>query len=100
MERWGYYWAFTSLSAQRLFQETFPASCIQIKTYGNVLTATAFLYGMAVEELKQEEMDFLDEDYQVIIAVMARKPGIIEFPNAAFFPLPLSQFRSTNRIKE
>jgi glycosyltransferase involved in cell wall biosynthesis len=74
MERWGYYWSFTSLSARRLFEEIFPATGIQIKTYGNVLTATAFLYGMATEELKQKEMEFIDQDYEVLIAVRAQKP--------------------------
>jgi len=74
MERWGHYWAFTSLSARQLFVEVFPVPNLQIKTYGNVLAATAFLYGMAVQELKQEEMDFFDPDYEVIIAVSAKKP--------------------------
>jgi glycosyltransferase involved in cell wall biosynthesis len=74
MERWGYYWSFTSLSARRLFEEVFPASNIQIETYGNVLTATAFLYGMATEELKTEQMKFVDQDYEVIVAVRAEKP--------------------------
>jgi SAM-dependent methyltransferase len=78
MERWGYFWGFTSLSAQRLFEEVFPASHVQIKTYGNVLTATAFLYGMATKELKQKEMEFVDQDYEVIIAVRTMKPHQIQ----------------------
>ena len=73
MERWGYFWAFTSLSARRLFEEAFPAANVEICTYGNVLTATAFLYGIATEELKQEEMDYRDAAYEVIIAVRAAK---------------------------
>ena len=73
-ERWGYYWGFTSQSVQRLFEEAFPAANVYIQAYGNVLTATAFLYGMATQELKREEMDFLDEDYEVLIAVRAEKP--------------------------
>jgi SAM-dependent methyltransferase len=72
--RWGYYWSFTGLSAQRLFEEVFPKDCIQVNTHGNVLAATAFLYGMATEELKQEELDYSDPDYEVTIAVRAVKP--------------------------
>lgn len=75
MERWGYYWGFTSLSARRLFGEVFPESGVQVKAYGNVLAATAFLYGMATEELRQEELEYADPDYEVIISVRARKPA-------------------------
>jgi SAM-dependent methyltransferase len=74
MDRWGYFWAFTSLSAQRLFEETFSDGETAIQTYGNVLAATAFLYGMALEELRPDELDHSDPDYQVIIAVAAKKP--------------------------
>ncbi|HLA86646.1 MAG TPA: glycosyltransferase, partial [Anaerolineales bacterium] len=76
MERWGHYWGFTSLSAQRLFEEVFPADHVKIQVYGNVLTATAFLYGMVTEELTQQEFEHFDPDYEVIIAVRAMKPGV------------------------
>ncbi len=39
------------------------------------MTATAFLYGMAAEELAPEELDHFDPDYEVIIGVRARKPA-------------------------
>ena len=73
MERWGDYWRFTNLSAKRLFEEKFLPPNVMIKTYGNVLTAAAFLYGLASEELHQEELDFSDPDYQLIITVRAMK---------------------------
>ena len=73
MERWGDYWRFTSLSARRLFEEVFPADYVQTTAYGNVLAATAFLYGMAADELKQQEIEHIDPDYEVIIAVRAKK---------------------------
>ncbi|MEM2125322.1 MAG: glycosyltransferase [Candidatus Methanosuratincola sp.] len=74
-ERWGYYWSFTSLSARRLFEEIFPPECVQVNASGNVLVATAFLYGMAAEELKPEELDHNDPDYEVVITVRAEKPA-------------------------
>jgi hypothetical protein len=61
------------LSARRQFEEAFPASSVQICTYGNVFTAAAFLFGIATQELKQEEMDYKDPAYEVIIAVRATK---------------------------
>ena len=74
MDRWGDYWRFTSLSARRLFEEAFPAGNVTIEVYGNVLVAIAFLHGLAAEELKQEELDYPDPDYEVLITARAVKP--------------------------
>ncbi len=74
MERWGDWWRFTTLSARRLFEEVFPAANVTVKAYGNVLAAVAFLYGLAVQELRRLELDYLDPDYEVIIAIKATKP--------------------------
>jgi len=73
MERWGDYWRFTSLSARKIFEEFFPPENVKVKAYGNVLAAIAFLHGIAAEELKKEELDYQDPDYEVTIAVRAVK---------------------------
>ena len=44
--------------------------------YGNVLTATAFLYGIAAHELKPAELNDHDTDYPVIIGIRARKGDV------------------------
>lgn len=75
MERWEDLWRFTSTSAQRMFLEVFPSQNLQVQAHGNVLVATAFLYGLAAEELRQEELDYPDPDYEVLITVRAVKPG-------------------------
>jgi SAM-dependent methyltransferase len=72
--RWEWHWMFTSYSAQRLFEEAFPAGNIKIDAHGNVLAAIAFLHGLAVEELSQEELDYRDLDYEVLITLRAVKP--------------------------
>jgi SAM-dependent methyltransferase len=72
-----WYWNYTTLSAQRLFEEVFPSANIQVKTYGNVLAATSFLQGLAVEELRKEELDYQDSNYEVTITVRAVKPDVI-----------------------
>jgi hypothetical protein len=77
MDRWGDYWRFTSMSARRLFEEAFPADQVTVQSYGNVLTATAFLYGLAAEELSSEEMDARDSNFEVTIGVKAVKPASI-----------------------
>ncbi len=73
MDRWGDYWRFTSLSAKRLFEEAFPPGNVSVEAHGNVLAAVAFLHGLAAEELRPEELDHRDPDYEVLITVRAAK---------------------------
>jgi len=75
MERWGQFWSFTTLSAQRLFAEVFPVS-VQIEVYGNVLAAVAFLHGLASHEIGTTALDHGDPDYPLIIGVRAAKPDV------------------------
>jgi glycosyltransferase involved in cell wall biosynthesis len=67
-------WRFTASSARRLFARHFGDANTSVNTYGNVLTAVAFLEGLAVQDLKPEELDHCDRDYPVTIAVAAFKP--------------------------
>ena len=73
MDRWGDYWRFTDASTRRLFGNVFGSENVSVETHGNVLIASAFLYGLATSELKAQELDFNDPDYQVIITVRAVK---------------------------
>jgi SAM-dependent methyltransferase len=73
MDRWGDYWRFTDASAKRVFREVFGEENISVETYGNVLVACAYLYGLSAHELKKEELDHQDPDYQVSITVRAVK---------------------------
>ena len=68
-----WYWNFTSQSARWLFGESFPAGDLTVDTHGNVLAATALLQGMAAEELRHQELDYRDRDYEVLITVRAVK---------------------------
>ena len=72
---WGKYWlwSFTDASMQRIMEESFPIEKISIKTFGNVLVASAFLYGMGLPEINKEQLDQHDPHYQVIITVRAVK---------------------------
>jgi len=72
MDRWGDYWRFTSLSARLMFEEMFGKDT-QLNAYGNVLAATAFINGLAVQDLRLEELDYRDTDYEVTITVRAVK---------------------------
>lgn len=73
MDRWGEFWRFTTLSAKKLFQEVFLSENVDVHSYGNVLTAIAFLHGLASEELTRKELDYHDKDYEMLITVRAVK---------------------------
>ena len=70
----GDYWRFTHLSLRRLFEESFPSDCITVEAHGNVLAAIAFLHGLAVEELRSEELDYRDPHFEVSVLLRAVKP--------------------------
>lgn len=64
---WTYYWGFTSHSARRLFGEAFPGADIRIQAFGNVLAASAFLFGLCDRDLHRRELDHIDPDYELEI---------------------------------
>ena len=70
-ETW--YWSLTDRAAARLFQDAFPREGVTVTSFGNVLAATAFLHGLASEELERRELDHHDACYPVIVAVRAVK---------------------------
>ena len=67
------HWGFTPLSARRLFESVFDAADVDVASYGNVLSATAFLHGIAADELSPEELDYHDPSYPLVITVRAIK---------------------------
>ena len=74
MQRWGDYWRFTDASLRRLFQPAFGD--VTIETYGNVAASIAFLQGIAVEDLPARDvLEHRDPDYQLLLAVRARRPA-------------------------
>jgi SAM-dependent methyltransferase len=75
-----YYWGFTRSSARKLFEEAFPPGNISVESLGNVLAATAFLHGLAAEELTATELEYHDPDYEFLITITAVKPldGVAE----------------------
>jgi len=72
MDRWGEFWRFTTLSARRLFEEV-GAEAVGVEAHGNVLATIAFLHGLATEELRRDELDARDPDYELLICVRVVK---------------------------
>lgn len=72
-DRYGEYWRFTTDSIARLFKPVFGDS-VEISSFGNVFSTTAFLQGVALEDLPDRSLlDKTDPDYQMIITIVARK---------------------------
>lgn len=72
-KNWGDYWRFTDMSMRRLLEEVFDVEQIEVCTYGNMKAAIAFLYGMCLEEMKIEDLEYVDEQFPMIVAAGARK---------------------------
>jgi hypothetical protein len=78
MDRWGDYWRFTNASVKRVFEKHFSPEDLEINIFGNVLAATAFLQGIAVEDLDSEQLSVVDPDYQVILGIRAVKGSLAD----------------------
>ena len=72
-EEWGEWWHYTSRSALRLAEEAFGQGTVEVRAYGNVLSAAGFLYGLAAADLRPDELDAHDRLYEVIIGIRAVK---------------------------
>ena len=72
-EEWGEWWHYTRRSAFRLAEEAFGPGNVEVKTYGNVLAAAGFLYGLSASDLRPEELAATDRLYEVTIAIRAVK---------------------------
>jgi SAM-dependent methyltransferase len=74
-DRWreSWYWSFTALSWRRLVEAAFVSGSIEVRTHGNVLAATAFLHGLAAEEVEGRELDAYDPRYPVVVVASAVK---------------------------
>ncbi len=69
----GDYWRFTSRAVRRLLAEAFPGGDVEVETAGNVLAATAFLQGLAAEELEPAELAHVDPIYEMLVMARAQK---------------------------
>lgn len=74
MKNYGDYWRFTYLSVQKLFNEIFGEENVRIMSFGNSMAATAFIQGIAVEELPNSALlDEVDANYAICIGIVAKR---------------------------
>lgn len=67
------YWRLTAPACERLFGDAFGAGRVAVRAHGNVLTAVAFLAGIAGEELAPGDFETDDPDFPVLVTVRAVK---------------------------
>ncbi len=66
-------WSFTDTAMKKVMADTFNGSRVEVKTFGNVYVASAFLYGMGLPEVSRSMLCVHDPAYQVIVSVRATK---------------------------
>jgi SAM-dependent methyltransferase len=74
-EAYGEWWHYTGRSARRLAEKAFGEGNVEVETFGNVLAAASFLYGLAESDLRAEELAARDPLYEVVVGVRAVKRG-------------------------
>ena len=72
-ERWGSYYSFHEDVIRKLFVPLFGEENVEVHSYGNVKTATALLYGLCCEDLREKDFAVDDKDYPVIISAVLKK---------------------------
>lgn len=65
------YWRFTGTSCAELLRRDFGDQAPLVRTYGNVLACTAFLAGLAVEDLPRSRLDAHDPAFPLVVAIRA-----------------------------
>ena len=72
-EAWGDWWRFNVRGAHLLFGDVFGARNVTVERHGNVKVASAFLYGMAVEDLAPEDLRREDPGYHMLTCIRAQR---------------------------
>jgi SAM-dependent methyltransferase len=72
-DAWPWYWSFTSAALGRLLQNQFGTDAVSVEAHGNVFVATAFLQGVAIEDIDRSYLKVTDESYAIVVAARAIK---------------------------
>ncbi len=67
-------WRFTPAGLAHIVRTALPPCEVEVKGYGNVVTATAFLMGLAAEELGRVELRVSDPDFPLVACAFVRRP--------------------------
>lgn len=71
----GEYWRLTGAACARLFGERFGTVNVQVAECGNLRAGSAFLLGLAAEELSEQELAASDPYFPILTTVRAVREG-------------------------
>jgi hypothetical protein len=79
---WGehWYWALTPAAVRRLAGGVFGDELVFVEGHGNAFAATAFLQGLAVQEVDVRRLQPRDESYPVIVTARAQRVPVDPAP--------------------
>jgi SAM-dependent methyltransferase len=69
------YWRLTGAACSRLFGDRFGTANVQVSEWGNLRAASAFLLGLAAEELSERELVAEDPYFPILTTVRATREG-------------------------
>jgi peptidoglycan/xylan/chitin deacetylase (PgdA/CDA1 family)/glycosyltransferase involved in cell wall biosynthesis len=82
----GDFWRVTEAGARALFTEAFPGGRVQARSFGNVQVITAFLLGLACDEIDPEVFEVHDPFFPLLVGVRAVKPSGDAAPRGGRLP--------------
>jgi hypothetical protein len=68
------FWRLTAAAWRIIADRVWPQCEIDIHAHGNCLAATAAMYGIAVEELTEDELLVQDDRFPVLVTLRCQKP--------------------------
>lgn len=68
-------WSLTDVAMRRLLDEGFGHDRAEVSSFGNLLAATAFLHGAAVEEVGRARLERFDAAFPVTVAARVVRAG-------------------------
>ncbi len=66
-------WRFTTSSLTFYLQKYFSKDSLTVRSFGNILTAQAFLIGLSQEELTERQLSLYDPTYPCIVGAVVKK---------------------------
>lgn len=67
------YWRFLETSLRFSLEKVFSKALVRVESYGNMLAGQAFWVGMSQEDLSENELEFNDPHYPLIVSAVASK---------------------------
>ncbi len=75
--RWGHYWGFSETALYKIFSDISDVKDISVISMGNPKTATGFIYGLSMQDMKKEDLESNDKLTPVTIGAIVTKKDTV-----------------------